>query len=304
MELHQLRYFVAVVEHGSLSRAAQTLRVAQPSLSQQLKKLETELGQPLLDRLPRGVVPTEAGRRLLEHARRVLAELADAARCVADCRQGLAGRLTVGAIPTLAPILLPRLIPSFSRAHPGVAVEVVEDVTPRLLARLDEGSLDLALLSDARADTAIHLEVLGQEPLCVAVPRGDPLARRKRLQWADLNEQPALVLDELHCLAGQVEKFCRGAGVRWKVRFVGSQLGTILELVAGGLGLSLVPALFRPLAEACGCRLIRLTEPEPVRPVVLARHNLRYRSRAALAFAQAAREVVGRLLWPLGRIAA
>ncbi|MCX8090352.1 MAG: LysR substrate-binding domain-containing protein [Verrucomicrobiae bacterium] len=291
MELHQLRYFVAVVEEGSFSRAAARLHVAQPSLSQQIQKLEVELGQPLLDRLPRAVVPTEAGRRFFEHARRILAQVNDAARCVRDGRDAPSGRVVLGAIPTIAPALLPRLIRRFATQHPQVTVEVVEEVTDRLLVRLEEGSVDLALISDAHPHTAIHVEALADEPLRLAVPATHPLARRPRARWADLHEQTALVLDELHCLAGQVAEFCRAADLRWNVRFRGAHLGTILEMVAGGLGVSLVPEMFRELAEARGCRLVRLSEPQPRRRLCLAQHNLRYRTRAALALAAMIREL-------------
>jgi LysR family hydrogen peroxide-inducible transcriptional activator len=295
MELHQLRYFVAVVEHGSFSRAATELRVAQPSLSQQIQKLEAELGQPLLDRLPRAVVPTEAGRRFFERARKILVEVGDAARCVSDCRDVPAGRVVIGAIPTIAPALLPRLLRRFSQQQPQVTVEVIEEVTDRLLARLDDGGADLVLISDAHPHTAIHVEALAEEPLRLAVPAHHPLAARARVRWSDLEDQPALVLDELHCLAGQVAEFCRAAKVRWNVRFRGAHLGTILEMVAGGLGVSLVPAMFGELAEARGCRLVPLAEPQPRRRLCLAQHNLRYRTRATLALAAMTRQLCAEL---------
>jgi LysR family hydrogen peroxide-inducible transcriptional activator len=291
MELHQLRYFVAVVEQGNFSRAAAQLHVAQPSLSQQIQKLEAELGQPLLDRLPRAVVPTEAGRRFFERARKILAEVSDAARCVTDSAEAVAGRVVIGAIPTIAPALLPGLIRCFTQQHPRVTVEVVEEVTDRLLLRLAEGGVDVALISDAHPLAAIHVEPLGDEPLRLAVPAAHPLAGRACVRWADLADQPALVLDELHCLAGQVQEFCRAANLRWNVRFRGAHLGTILEMVAGGLGVSLVPEMFRDLAEARGCRLVRLTDPQPRRRLALALHNLRYRTRAALALAAMTREM-------------
>src|SRR5256886_8152865 len=108
MEIHQLRYFVAVAEEGSFSRAAGKVRVAQPSLSQQIRKLEAEVGQPLFDRLPRSVVLTEAGRCLIDYARQILASIGDARRCVDELKGEVAGRVAVGAIPTIAPYVLPR----------------------------------------------------------------------------------------------------------------------------------------------------------------------------------------------------
>ncbi|MEJ5238932.1 MAG: LysR family transcriptional regulator [Limisphaera sp.] len=297
MELHQLRYFVAVVEEGGFSRAAARLHVAQPSLSQQIAKLEQELGQPLLDRLPRGVIPTDAGRRFYECARRILAEVADATRCVADCREPLQGRLVVGAIPTIAPGLLPRLLSPFSERHPGVELEVVEDLTERLLRRLEEGELDLALVSSVEVESAVHVESLGHEPLGVLLPRNHPLARHRQIHWDDLKEEKALVLSELHCLGRQVHDLCKARDVRWQVWFQAAHLGTIIEMVAHGIGVSLAPWSFGALAEARGCRLLPLSAPQPRREINLLLHNLRYRTRAALAFRALARQCAVALGW-------
>ena len=117
MEVHQLRYFVAVAEHRNFSRAAERMRVAQPSLSQQILKLEAEMGQPLFDRLARGVMPTEAGRRLLTHAHRILADLAEARRCGDECREGVAGAVSIGIIPTIAPYVLRPILTACRAEH-------------------------------------------------------------------------------------------------------------------------------------------------------------------------------------------
>src|SRR5437016_14480406 len=131
MEIHQLRYFVAVADEGSFSRAAAKVRVAQPSLSQQIRKLEAEIGQPLFDRLPRSVVLTEAGRCLLEYAQRILASVGDARRCVDELKGKIAGELSVGAIPTIAPYILPELVVTFQKHYPEVTLEIVDDVSER-----------------------------------------------------------------------------------------------------------------------------------------------------------------------------
>src|SRR5690349_12713278 len=117
MEIHQLRYFVAVAEEGSFSRAAAKVRVAQPSLSQQIQKLEAEVGQPLFDRLPRSIVLTEPGRCLIDYARQILATIGDARRCVDEVKGKVVGRLAVGAIPTIAPYVLPELIGKFQKRY-------------------------------------------------------------------------------------------------------------------------------------------------------------------------------------------
>src|SRR5439155_14911929 len=133
MEIHQLEYLIAIAEEGSFTKAAERLLVAQPSLSQQIKKLEQEVGRPLFDRLPRGVVLTEAGYRLLEHARRAMSEMSDGKRRVAEVGDQVAGALAVGAIPTIAPFLLPTAVSAFLRRWPGVAFTLIEDVTAKLL---------------------------------------------------------------------------------------------------------------------------------------------------------------------------
>ena len=141
MEIHQLRYFVAVAEEGSFSNAAQREHVSQPSLSQQIHKLEEELNQQLFDRLPRSVVLTEAGRSLLPYARVILTALADAAKSVTALEGEVAGRLSVGAIPSIALYILPRLIGRFQQAYPKVTFELFEDTTEKLAQRLEDGCL-------------------------------------------------------------------------------------------------------------------------------------------------------------------
>ncbi|PYK77910.1 MAG: hypothetical protein DME38_12420 [Verrucomicrobia bacterium] len=135
MEIHQLRYFVAVAEEGSFSHAAEREHVSQPSLSQQIQKLEEELNQQLFDRLPRSVVLTEAGRSLLPYARQILSAIADAGLSVAALEHEVAGRLSVGAIPSIAVYVLPRLIGSFQRSYPKVTFELFEDTTDKLAQR-------------------------------------------------------------------------------------------------------------------------------------------------------------------------
>src|SRR6476660_5496906 len=147
MEVHQLRYFVAVAEEGSFSRAAAREHVAQPSLSQQIQKLEAEMEQRLFDRLPRSVIVTEAGKCLLDYARKILVEIAEARRCLDDLKREIAGRLIIGAIPTIAPFVLPSLIGQFQERYPKVDLEIIEDTTEHLALRLEEGTLDIALMS-------------------------------------------------------------------------------------------------------------------------------------------------------------
>jgi LysR family hydrogen peroxide-inducible transcriptional activator len=293
MEVHQLVYLVAVAEEASFSRAAERVGVAQPSLSQQIRKLEDELGTPLFDRLPRRVVPTAAGERLLGHARRVLAELADARRGLADAAGTVCGSLTVGAIPTIAPYLLPQALRRFAADHPDVRVEVVEDVTARLLAMVERGDLDVAVMSDADGGPTVHVEPIGAEPLHVLLPADHPLAKRKSVPWPLLADERFLALQEMHCLSGQVAHVCQRRQVRPPVVMRGVQLSTLAEMVSAGLGVSVVPAMMARL-DACPTRVTRpfATDP-PARRICLARSLLRYRTRAARAFEQVVQDLLG-----------
>src|SRR4051794_20542556 len=204
MEIHQLRYFVAVADEGNFSRAAAKVRVAQPSLSQQIRKLEAEVGQPLFDRLPRSVMLTEAGRCLLEYARQILASVSDARRCIDEFQGEIAGRVAVGAIPTIAPYVLPELVITFQKHYPQVTLEIVEDVTDGITRRIEAGELDVALASTCQSSPSLRREQLAKEPLLALLPGGHPLAKNSLLEFDDLKAQRFLLLHEMHCLSQQV----------------------------------------------------------------------------------------------------
>jgi LysR family hydrogen peroxide-inducible transcriptional activator len=168
MELHQLRYFVATAECGSVSRAAERCFIAQPSLSQQLKKLEQELGATLFDRLGRGVALTDAGRALLPRARRILADIRETETNLKREAEDGPGTLIVGAIPTMAPYLLPPALRALRRAYPTCAISVREDLSEALVDALENNEIDCALVSTPLDDALLDLEVIGEEELLVA----------------------------------------------------------------------------------------------------------------------------------------
>jgi LysR family transcriptional regulator, hydrogen peroxide-inducible genes activator len=283
-----------VAEEGGFTRAAERLQVAQPSLSQQIKKLEKELRQPLFDRLPRGAVLTEAGQRMLEHARRVLAELHDARRRVSEVGGQVTGGLAVGAIPTIAPFLLPAVVRSFVGRWQQVRVSVTEDVTARLLACVDHGELDLAVLSSTAEVPNVHVERVGDEPLYLAVSAGHRLANRRRVSWREVADEPFVLLHDEHCLAGQVQQYCVPHGLQPWVAVRGAQLHTIATMVSAGLGVSVLPEMFRAADAAADRVYVRFAAPAPERELCIAWSLLRYRTNAARAFAEAVRAEVAR----------
>jgi LysR family hydrogen peroxide-inducible transcriptional activator len=292
MELRQLEYLVAIDETGSFSAAARRLGVRQPSISEQIKRLETMLRQPLLDRLPGRVVPTAAGRQLLDHARRILAEVAEARGRAADAAGGeVSGRLAIGVIPTIAPFLLPRLVPRFERQHPKVELIASEQPTPRLIELLAQGEIDVAVASVVDpAPTHVQVEAVADEPLVLMMPAKHRLARRRRVTLAEAGRERFVALHEVHCLAGQSARFCLMRDPRPPVVMHGDSLFTLATMVAAGTGVSIVPRMmadggaavrgcaFRPFAPARDV-------PAPTRSLTLLWPLLRYRTLAARAFA-------------------
>jgi LysR family transcriptional regulator, hydrogen peroxide-inducible genes activator len=288
MEIHQLRYFVAVAEEGGFSHAAEREHVSQPSLSQQIQKLEAELNQQLFDRLPRSVVLTEAGRSLLPYARQILSAIADAGRSVSALEHEVAGRLSVGATPSIALCVLPRLIGSFQRVHPKVTFELFEDMTDKLAQRLQDGTLDVVLASSgATAPTLSHYS-LGKEPLLMLVPEKHRLARRKTIQWSELASEKFLLLHEVHSLSIQVRQLLAANNLNPELVLQGAQLVTIARMVAAGLGVTVIPQMLAETEFIKGCVAVPFAKPAPARELTLLRNPLRFESKAAAAFREEA----------------
>lgn len=286
MELHQLRYFVAAAEAGSMSRAAERCRVAQPSLSQQIKKLERSVGAALFDRLGRGVALTEAGRALLPRARRILAEVRDAeANLRRDLDEGR-GSVSIGAIPTMAPYLLPGALDALRAEFPECDITIREDLTEHLAAALAENELDLALVSTPADHELIDLEVIGHEELVFAVGPDHPLGSAGELGIADLRGQPTVMLEEVHCLGKQIQWFCASRHVQPRVVCRTTQMATVFELVGRGLGVSAVPEMAAAAHRPGRCRFLRLKQNKPVRQIAVARRRDRSRPRLAARFAE------------------
>ena len=288
MEIHQLRYFVAVAEEGSFSRAAAKVRVAQPSLSQQIRKLEAEVGQPLFDRLPRSVVLTEAGRCLIEYARQILASIGDARRCVDELKGKIAGDVAVGAIPTIAPYVLPELVVTFQEHYPDVTLHIVEDVTAGIVRRIEAGELDVALASTCQKSPSLGVEPVGAEPLLALVPEAHSLARQSVITFDDLKSQRFLLLHEMHCLSQQVHHQLESRRLHPEIALAGSQLSTIANMVAAGIGVSIVPQMMARHHATPGCVTLPFAPPVPERELNLLYNPLRFQSKAAAAFRQEA----------------
>jgi len=281
MEVHQLRYFCAVAESGNFTRAAEAARVAQPSLSQQIHKLEDELGAKLFDRLPRSARLTQFGKAFLPKAQAILRQIGEARIEIREMASVESGEVVLGAIPTVAPYLLPPMLSSFGRQHPSVSVSVVEEITPTLLERLHEGTIDLALLAlPVSGDELICTELM-QESLFAVLPEKHPLASGRSLSLEDLREEPFLLLKEGHCFRENALQACRQSHINPKVVFESGQFATILAMVSAGMGVSVVPQM--AVSEMPGCRFVKVADKGSQRRIGVARLKYRYPTRAQVA---------------------
>lgn len=284
MELQQLRYFAKAAELSNFSRAAEACMVSQPSLSQQIIKLEHELGKPLFERLGRQVRLTDAGRLLKERVDQVMAILDDAKSRI--CDDPNSGRLTIAAIPSIAPYYLPGVLEGFRRVAPQVQLEVVEDITQVSLRRLSDGEVDLAILALPINHNALHLEPLFTEELLVVMPMSHPLASKARLTIKDLTDEPFLLLNDSHCLTHNALSFCERKNFQPLITSRISQLTTLQELVGLGQGISLIPRMARDL-DISPTRVYRsLSGEKPTRSIVLAWHKQRFQSRVFQRFVE------------------
>jgi LysR family hydrogen peroxide-inducible transcriptional activator len=275
--LQQLRYFARVADLGNFTRAAEACAVSQPSLSQQIAKLEEELGQPLFERLGRGVRLTEAGRSFRQRVDQILAMLEDARSGISDLPDR--GRLVVAAIPTIAPYYLPNLLHEFALECPLCQIEVIEDVTTVTLRRCLEGEIDLALLALPIHGDSLHVESLFTEELLAVFPANHPLAGRSRVSLRDLTDQPFVLLNEAHCLTGATLGFCHRRNFSPVMTSQVHQLATIQELVRLGRGVSLVPAMAAQLDTNPGRVYRPLAGDRPTRTIALVWNRLRFQSQ-------------------------
>jgi LysR family hydrogen peroxide-inducible transcriptional activator len=272
MDLRQLEYFTAIVREGSLTAAAKRCRIAQPSLSQQLRALEDDLGEVLVHRKPRGVEPTAAGKILLEHAERVLLEARLLRERFTKRRESQQGSLVFGMIPTIAPYLLPRLLAPFREAFPKIDVQVREGRTSGLIQQVVDGSIEFAILSDVTPQDqkrwSLHVRELFREPLLLAVPLAHPLAGEEQAPTPEqLLPETLIHLRDDHCLTDRTLKVCRLD--RLDPRLECDQLETALAMVEAGMGISVVPELAVRSRPMPGVAIRRFVEPAPERTISL-----------------------------------
>lgn len=243
MELHQLRYFLELSRELHFQRAAEKAHVTQPTLSQQIKKLEEELGLPLFERSPQNVRLTAAGKKFLPHVIEALEKIEHGVSDLRTEADEISGLIRIAAIPTIAPYLLPGVISKIKRSAPKLMLEIYEETTSVLVEHLKEAKFEIGILSLPIQAAGIVSRSLGKEPFYLAVSRNHPLAKKKTVVRDDIVKEKMLILQEGHCFSDQTLEFCNLSRKNEQIQFQGSSLSSVMRLVGAGEGVTFVPKM-------------------------------------------------------------
>lgn len=272
MNLRDLQYLVALAEHRHFGRAAEACFVSQPTLSTQIKKLEDELGVPLVERTPRKVLLTEVGRDIAIRARDVLNQIEQIRGVARRTLDPESGTVRLGIFPTLGPYLLPHALPLVRAAFPKLELLLVEEKTEAVLRMLREGKLDAGILALPLHEDSLHSEFLFEEPFLLAVSGEHALAHKQgQLKLADLSNQNLLLLEDGHCLRDQALEVCHMVGAGEHSGFRATSLETLRQMVAANVGITLLPvtAVKPPVAAVEGLHLIEFKGHPPSRRIAM-----------------------------------
>ena len=270
ISLRQLEYLVAVADLLGFRRAAERCHVSQPALSAQIQQLEDVLGVKVFERDKRRVMLTPAGEELVARARRVLTEAGDILATASRLSDPFAGDLQLGVIPTIAPYVLPEVVPTLVKQYPRLRLRLREDYTELLVRALEEGRLDAALLALVPELGDLEHAVIAEDPFVVAVPPGHPLAKKKQVQLGDLDEENVLLLEDGHCFRSQALALCTRIGAR-EVDYRATSLTTLAQMVMSGVGaITLLPSLSVPIENRLEQLVVRpFASPVPSRTLAL-----------------------------------
>ncbi|NOG53894.1 MAG: LysR family transcriptional regulator [Planctomycetes bacterium] len=289
MEIRQLEYLVAVADHAGFTKAAKACSVAQPSLSQQIAKLEDEIGLPLFERMGRTVTPTDAGQVMIDRARGILAAIEDAHFEARHVGRAIAGRLRVGTVATVAQLILPDVVARFARKHPDVELIIQEQTTEVLSQQTISGELDLAIVSREITDARLRAEKLLTEQFLLALPAEHHLSARKRIQPESLEECRFVLHQPRQGAVTIVEEYCRQQGFEPLIACRGIQLATVQAMVGAGLGVAFVPEM-AARSDRSASRVYRpIVHSGPSRSISLVTRRHRMHTPASLLFQDALR---------------
>ena len=272
MNLRDLRYLVTLADLRHFGRAAEACHVSQPTLSTQIRKLEEELGVVLVERAPRQVMLTPVGVQIVARARQVLADVEQLREIARRNIDPEAGSVRLGIFPTLGPYLLPHVVPGIRRRFPRMELLLVEDKTEALLAMLRAGRLDAAVLALPLHEESLETQFLFEESFMLAVPMQHHLAGHRDLKLDQLADQHLLLLEDGHCLREQALAVCSLAGAGEKQGFRATSLETLRQMVAAGVGVTLLPmlAVKPPVPRSENIALLSFRHPPPSRRIGIA----------------------------------
>jgi LysR family hydrogen peroxide-inducible transcriptional activator len=294
MNLKDLKYLVALADTGHFGRAAERTFVSQPTLSAQLKKLEEYLGVKLVERQPKRVQLTEAGKLIVVHARRMLDEANQIIALGRNATDPLSGKLKIALIPTIGPYLLPRVMQKIRKALPHLGLMLYEHRTDGLLKRLHDGEIDMGVLALPAALNGLESRALYKECFTLAVPNGNILADKSPVKVQDLKDQTLLLLEDGHCLRDQALEVCSRVDVREAEEFRATSLETLRQMVVAGLGITLLPelAVDSPFGSQRGLIIRHFAKPAPTRTVGAAWRKSSTRTAAIIAVCDVLAEVM------------
>jgi LysR family hydrogen peroxide-inducible transcriptional activator len=267
MNLRDLQYLVAVADEQHYGKAAEQCHVSQPTLSMQLKKVEEYLGVQLFERTNKQVMITPVGEKIAERARQVLRDTQEIRDIAKTAQNPYAGDFRLGAFPTLAPYFLPQVVPLIAKKLPKLKLLLVEEKTEQLLDKLKAGHLDAALIALPVEGEGFDSASLFDDPFLLAVPLNHPLAKRKRVDLDDIRREPLLLLEDGHCLRNQALEVCSLIGASEYQDFRASSLETLRQMVAAGVGITLIPKL--AMRKNDGIVYIPFTKPAVSRTIGL-----------------------------------
>ena len=294
MNLRDLRYLVALADTCHFGRAAERCFVSQPTLSAQIKKLEDYLGVKLIERQPRRVALTEAGTRIVPIARRILQDSDQLVTQAKDDREPLSGRLKVALIPTIGPYLLPLVTRKLRKELPKLQLLLYEYQTEPLLEKLRNGAIDFGVLALPVALDGLDCEELYHEDFVLATPTSHPIAKKTSVKPDDLSGENLLLLEDGHCLRDQALEVCSRVDVRENVDYRATSLETLRQMVAAGVGVTLLPELATrgPFGSGQGLAVKTFARPVPSRTVGAVWRKSSTRTEAIRAVCRVIRNVM------------
>lgn len=265
MDLQQLRYIVALSSELNFNQASRKVGISQPTLSQQIKKLEEELGEPLFERSSKSVKLTSAGEKFIPLAIGALEAIQNGIEIVKEKQNEITGHIKLATIPTIGPYLLPEILKKIKKKAPALTLELYEETTSLLIENLKNGKFDLAVLALPIKDSAIISQKISEEEFFLAVASEDPLASKKSIHKKDILNRALLILQEGHCFRDQALDFCQMNSSDSRIIFEGSSLLSILNLVSLGEGITLVPKIVANSSIHRGLKYIPFQKPKPKR---------------------------------------